>query len=378
MPKNQTRKYITTVKLKDSEYGLAQRKSYAKTILKDAPVFPKPLGYEDIDKSFYDFIDSEVDLVIKGKKVPTYTLYSNQRFTEYSQTWEHTDEEGNLQMDFKTVSRESNPKPGSNQGGLWNIPGDQRYTLLMRSVSEDNGSESYEIYSMGQPYCVDLEYKVSFITDMFENLNRFNEKINSLFKARQCYIRPNGHFIPMVLEEVNDNTEYTISDRKFYNQTVVIKVMAYIINKEDFKVEKKPKRAKMFMEGDKKRPKPEINIDEYQNGKIGHPAIELTIDFKEWHDKVEFTIDTDFVVETTETYNIRNMRLSANDVPFFTDKGFKLKDGDNVKIFIKHVDIMEKSQIKFIGYNPSVEYVEGELPLDVKDDIVKGEDIVIE
>lgn len=374
MRTNQPKKYLTTVKLTDKEYGLPLRKSYAKTILKDAPIFPKPLEYKDIDESFYEFVDKEINLVIKEKKIPTFTLYSNQRFSEYSQTWQHTDEEGNLLMNFKTISRETNPKPGDNQGGLWNIPGEQRYTLLIRDVLENNGEESYEIYSMKQPYCVDLTYRVSIITDMFENINAFNELVNSKFKARQCYIRPNGHYIPMILEEINDNTEYTISDRKFYNQTIIIKVLAYIINKSDFKVEKKPKRIKLFMEGDTKRPKPSINIEEYYNNKIGHPSIELTIDFEPFHSKVEFEIDTDFMVETTELYNIRNIRTSVNDIPYYTDKGFEVHDGDTIKIYINQLDYSEKSQIKFIGYNPSTDYLISE----DTDNTDKFDDICIE
>lgn len=374
MRTSQPKKYLTTVKLKDKEYGTALRKSYAKTILKNAPIFPKPLEYKDIDESFFEFIDKEIELIIKGKKIPTFTLYSNQRFSEYSQTWNHTDEEGNLLMNFKTVNRETNPKPGDNQGGLWNIPGEQRYTLLMRTVLENNGEESYEIYSMKQPYSVDLTYRVSIITDMFENINAFNELINSKFKARQYYIRPNGHFIPMILEEINDNTEYTISDRKFYNQTIIIKVMAYIINEDDFKVEKKPKKIKLFMEGDTKRPKPLINIEEYYNDKIGHPSIELTIDFESFHDKVEFEIDTDFVIETTELYNIRNVRTSVNSIPYYTDKGFEVKNGDTIKLFIKQFDVTKKSQIKLIGYNPSISYSKDK----ETDDIDKFDDIYVE
>lgn len=70
----------------------------------------------------------------------------------------------------------------------------KRHTLLIRDVLEDNGEEVYEIYSMGQPFAVNLTYRISIITDLFENINAFNQKINDLFKARQCYIRPNGHF----------------------------------------------------------------------------------------------------------------------------------------------------------------------------------------
>lgn len=379
MSKFQPKKTITKVKLTDDTvYGKDRHRSYPKTILQDAPIFPKPLEYEDIDNAMFNFVDEYIPMVIKGKSTPTFTLYSNQRFSEYSQSWEHTDEDGNLLMNFKTISRENNPKPGKNQGGYWNIPGNKRHTLLIRDVLEDNGEEAYEIYSMGQPFAVDLTYRISIITDLFENINAFNQKINDLFKARQCYIRPNGHFLPVTLEEINDNTEYTISERKFYNQTVTVKVMAYIISEDDFKIEKKPKRIKLFMQGDVRRPKPEINIDEFFNDKIGHTEIELTIDFQSFYTKTNFDIDTDFIVERTELYNIRNYRLSVNDTPYYTDKGFTLKNGDNIKIFINHLDPNEMAQLKFIGYNPNSQYVKDELPLKVSDDIPKFEDIGVE
>lgn len=379
MSKFQPKKTITKVKLTDDTvYGKDRHRSYPKTILQDAPIFPKPLEYEDIDNAMFNFVDEYIPMVIKGKSTPTFTLYSNQRFSEYSQSWEHTDEDGNLLMNFKTISRENNPKPGANQGGYWNIPGNKRHTLLIRDVLEDNGEEAYEIYSMGQPFAVDLTYRISIITDLFENINAFNQKINDLFKARQCYIRPNGHFLPVTLEEINDNTEYTISERKFYNQTVTVKVMAYIISEDDFKIEKKPKRIKLFMQGDVRRPKPEINIDEFFNDKIGHTEIELTIDFQAFHTKTNFDIDTDFIVERTELYNVRNYRLSVNDTPYYTDKGFTLKNGDNIKIFINHLDPNEMAQLKFIGYNPNSQYVKDELPLKVSDDIPKFEDIGVE
>ena len=379
MSKFQPKKTITKVKLTDDTvYGKDRHRSYTKTILQDAPIFPKPLEYEDIDNAMFNFVDEYIPMVIKGKSAPTFTLYSNQRFSEYSQSWEHTDEDGNLLMNFKTISRENNPKPGENQGGYWNIPGNKRHTLLIRDVLEDNGEEAYEIYSMGQPFAVDLTYRISIITDLFENINAFNQKINDLFKARQCYIRPNGHFLPVTLEDINDNTEYTISERKFYNQAVTVKVMAYIISEDDFKIEKKPKRIKLFMQGDVRRPKPEINIDEFFNDKIGHTEIELTIDFQAFHTKTNFDIDTDFIVERTELYNIRNYRLSVNDTPYYTDKGFALKNGDSIKIFINHLDPNEMAQLKFVGHNPNSQYVKDELPLKVSDDIPKFEDIGVE
>ncbi len=46
----------------------------------------------------------------------------------------------------------------------------------------------------------------------------------------------NGHPMPITLEDISDESEYTIDDRKYYSQTFKIKLKAYIIRSEDFDV----------------------------------------------------------------------------------------------------------------------------------------------
>lgn len=371
------KKNVNRMRYKDKAYGNERRLNYLKEIYRNEPYFPKPLTYEDIDNAVFEFLNKEIDIAVNGERVPTFKLYSNQRFSEYSQNWEHTDEDGNLLLNFKTVSRENNADFGENQGGLWNIPGDRYYTTRIRTVLDQNGTESYEIYSMKQPYSVDLIYSFNFVTDKFSMLNEFNGKLNSKFSSRQCYIRPNGHFIPMVVESVNDETTYSVDDRKFFIQSFEIKVMAYIINSEDFKVEKRPKRVMLCMEGDRSRPKPVVSVDEYDDV-YENKSLELNIDFDEYQEKVSFTMDTDMVVETTETKNIRNMRVSVNGTPYFIDKGFKVKNGDEVKIRIRVFDPADKSNIKFTGYDPNTAYEKNNTPESVSDEPTKFEVIEVE
>ena len=130
---------ITELRLKRGYTGNHQRFIIQMDSFGNNFYLPNPVEYEDIDDAFLDFVDCEIGLVAKGQKVPTYTLFSNHRFSEFSQTYGHTDEDGNLLMDFKTVGRENNPKPGSGQDGLFNIPGNRRYTVGIRSVLDDNG-----------------------------------------------------------------------------------------------------------------------------------------------------------------------------------------------------------------------------------------------
>lgn len=375
--RRQPKKNITKVNRTQKIYGNTVRKSYQKTILEKAPVFPKPLEYDDIDKAVFDFVDKEIDIVIDGALIPTYTLYSNQRFSEYTQMWEHSDEFGNLYLNFKTVNRDKNPSFGKNQGELWNIPGQRKYTLLQREVLEDNGTESYEIYTMKQPYAVDLSYTINFVTTTVDYLNQFNQKINKLFAARQYYIRPNGHFIPMVIDEISDETAYSISDRKFYVQSVTINLMAYIIENNDFEVKKYPKRTNLSLNGNQyQKNKPCVEIEEIDNP-IKNKTLNVNIKFPTYHNKIEFEFDTDMNVEKVYTENVRSIRIMVNDILYYTEKGFKLHNDDSVRIQINPIEEEQEGFVQFIGYDPNEFYNSNVTPEKVYDEKITHENINI-
>lgn len=370
------KKDIKPIKLNQETSHVDTKLNYAKEILDKTPIFPKPLEYEDIDIAFKKFVEEEILLEVDGIKVPTFTLYSNERFSEFSQMWQHSDSDGNLLMNFKTIIRDKNPKNGTNQGGLWNIPGERKYTLLMRDVLDNNGSESYEIYSMKQPYTVDLLYKVSFITSKFEKINEFNQILNKNFASRQCYIRPNGHFIPMLIEDISDDTEYNLENRKFYIQSCDIKVMAYIIHESDFEVVKKPKQIGLFTESDDFNKLSHVEIEEEEDDRLRR-KIELTINFSPFQTKTEFIIDTDMIVENITSNNIRNYRLWINDTPYYTDKGLKLKENDTLKFKIKTFDEFSKSSLILNGINENI-VIDNEVKERVSDEIDVFEEIIVE
>lgn len=375
--RRQPKKNITKINKSQGIYGNMVKKSYQKTILEKAPIFPKSLEYDDIDSAVFDFVDKQIDVIIDGKSIPTYTLYSNQRFSEYSQMWEHSDSEGNLYLNFKTVNRDKNPSFGGNQGELWNIPGQRKYTLLQREVLEDNGTESYEIYTMKQPYAVDLSYTINFVTTTLDYINKFNQKINKLFAARQYYIRPNGHFIPMVIDEISDETTYSISDRKFYVQSVTIKLMAYIIEKEDFEVKKYPKRVNLMLDGDEyKKNQLCVEIEEIDNP-LKNKTLNVNITFQPYHNKLEFEFDTAMNIEKVYTENVRNIRIMVNDTLYYTEKGFKLHNEDNVRIQIKPIEEEQECFVQFIGYEPNEFYNSNETPEKVYDEKIAHENINI-
>lgn len=376
---SQPKKCLTKLAGNKAIYGNQLRRIYQDKILEKAPILPKPLDYSDIDSAFFTFVENVIDLSVDGKLVPTYTLFSNQRFSEYSQMWEHSDENGNLYLNFKTVNREKNPSFGTNQGELWNIPGKRMYKMFQRDVLEDNGTESTEIYSIRQPYAVDLSYTINFVSTTVDNLNKFNQKINKIFASRQYYIRPNGHYIPMVIDNISDETSYSINDRKFYVQSVTIKVMAYIFGEDDFEVKKYPKRINTLLEGDnfRKKDKTCVEVEEYGE-EMENKTINVNITFQPFTNKTEFVFDTEMDVENIVTKNVRNVRVMVNDDLLYTEKGFKLNEGDEVKVQVKQIDINLESFVQFVGYDPN-EFYNSQIVMEkVSDEPITHEDINIE
>ena len=238
----QPKPFMDRLRLRNHAVGIERRRNMSKIILEKQTLFPKPVEYAEIDKTFFDWVDKKLDIVYNGKKLPTYKLFSNQKLSEYSQTWENLDDTGNIIMNFKTITRENNPQHGESQGGNYNVPGNRDYPMFYVPVLQENGEEAYDLYSMKQPLSVNFMYTVSVICNKYEILNKFNEMMHYEFSALECYISPNDHPMPMVIENITDESEYSIDDRKYYSQSYQIKLMAYIIRKEDFKVTKIPSR----------------------------------------------------------------------------------------------------------------------------------------
>lgn len=264
-----SKEYLNYLNLNPSEIGNARRIEMLNDIMRDGTFLPRTVEYKDIDEAFRDWVKSLTIISDEGKEYPTMTLFSSQRFSEYSQSWKFVDENQNILLNFKTITRENNPSYGEIQGGLWNIPGDRFYTMKRKKVLDDNGSESYLILKMKQPMAIDLSYKLSIFTTRYTAINEFNTLINKQFAGRQCYIQPNGHFMPMILDQISDESQYNINDRQFYSQTYQIKVMAYIITDGDYRVEEAPIKFGVNMGLPKiTRRKAEIEMDELEYRKI--------------------------------------------------------------------------------------------------------------
>lgn len=113
---------LDKIKLRNKAFGNERRRNMTKVIMENMANFPKGVELDDIDKAFNEWVDKTFDITYDGRKLPTFKMFSNQRLNEYSQTWSHLDETGNLLLNFKLINRENNPRQGQLIGGDFNIP----------------------------------------------------------------------------------------------------------------------------------------------------------------------------------------------------------------------------------------------------------------
>lgn len=360
LPKN----YLDKFKLRHKAEGNERRRNITKTIMEHAANFPQPVEYADIDQAFQKWVEEALDIAYNGQRIPTFRLFSNQRINEYAQTWQHLDEVGNLLLNFKTITRDNNPKKGQQQGSSYNIPGDRTYPMFMVPVLQENGQQAFDRYSMKQPFCVDMAYTVNIITNHYEVLNEMNQMVHNEFKAINAYIAPHGHFMPMILEDISDESEYAIDDRKYYSQSYKILIKAYIIKEEDFEVTRVPSRSIVRMLGisEKKQPKIEIQEEDYnwrdencpkrEDDRYYNRKISVIINLPECTRKAEFEIDTDFVLEEIKLDNVYDFVLTINkEEPNFENEVF-IYDGDSIKVLIERDDNTTESIVTLVGYDP--------------------------
>ena len=354
-----SRFYKNILKLRDKSYGKDRRENLAKEIVEDSTPIPQPIEYEDIDKEFNKWVKEDLSITFEGEELPTFALFSNQRFSEFLQSWDEVDDKKNLIMNFKTITRDNNPKAGTIVGNTRNIPG-EHFLLMKRVQAYDKANRPYFIdYKVKQPFSVDFIYTVGIVTNKYELLNKFNLLINDKFKAIDCYIRPNGHFIPMKLTDISDESEYNIDNRTYYSQNYSITVMAYIMPRESFIVEEIPMIKltginENMTPGDSYAEIEELPCHMKDKNKISidFQPINIKINLSKCSTLYKFIMDTPFKSKTISLKNIRSVKFFVNDKEVDLDKDIIINKGDEVKIKkIIRFKTFEDSEIILEGYN---------------------------
>lgn len=231
---------------KPGEGVVARRQELLDRITKSDTHLPDAVLHDDLDFGMLEFIKKNFVIITNGDAIPVIPkILTIQRWAEFENTWEFTDEDQNIKLPFIAVIRQPDVQPGSNPIILRTIP-DRRPVFYASVPTWDGNQMGADVYKIPQPVAVDITYEVTIVCTAFRELNKFNQKVMQKFSSRQAYTTVKGHYIPIVLDSVSDNTPMeTMDGRRFYIQNYKFTMLGFLIDPEEFEV--KPAISRLFL-----------------------------------------------------------------------------------------------------------------------------------
>lgn len=228
---------------------LPRRQELLNQITKSDTFLPDTILHDDLDRGMLDYVEKELKVISEGKQIPIIPrILTIQRWGEITNTWEYVDEDNNIQLPFISVVRKPDVQPGTNPSVQRTIP--DRYRFHYATVKKWNdGRIGADVYKIPQPIAVDITYDVTIVCNKFRDLNRFNKLVMQRFTSRQDYTIVKGHYIPIVLERIEDNTPMeSLDGRRFYVQNYQFTMLGFLIDSEEFEVKPAINRVLLLAE----------------------------------------------------------------------------------------------------------------------------------
>ena len=200
-------------------------------IEKNPANLPRGIDFADLDDGFVDWVRKDLNVVVDGDLVSV-SFLTAQRWSEFTRTWQNSDKYKNVKIPFISVVRKPDVQPGTNPSVQRTIP--DRHQFYYSSVPTWNGTAmGADIYKIPQPVPVDITYDVTIICNKFRDVNKFSKIVLQNFSSRQDYTTVKGHYIPLILDKIEDNTPMeTIDGRRFYVQNYTFTMLGFLIDSE--------------------------------------------------------------------------------------------------------------------------------------------------
>jgi hypothetical protein len=227
---------IPTINLTPEKILFQRREQLLEYITEDGTYLPKSLLHADLDRGFLDFVKEDLETIVEGKIIPPVDIIiTTQNWSQFTQTWDFQDLNGNPQLPFITTVRNPDVKYGSNPAIIYNIPNRKEY--FYSAVPTWNGNvKGMDIYKIPQPVPVDITYNVKLLSNRMRELNEFNKNVIQTFASRQAYRKINGHYIPIILNNISDESAVDVGRRRFYIQNYEFTMLAFLLDEEEFEV----------------------------------------------------------------------------------------------------------------------------------------------
>ena len=333
------------IKIGPQKIGPEKRQEILDDIDNKGTFLPKGVSYEDMDKEFIDYVTKELEITINGEKVPVIFL-TIQRWAEFTKTWQFTDKFKDMKLPFISIVRKPDIQVGTNQNGLWNIPGRQNW-VYYKVPTFEGGRKGVDLYKIPQPTSVDITYEIRLFCNRMSDLNKLNTKIQLKYNARQSYITVKGHPMPTTLESIGDESPIEdFENRRFYVQLFEILLAGYILDENDYEVIPTVNRALASVEVDDGGIiKPRLKTSVKNNDTIYEFIFKPNSP-----DDFAFTAQQDIRFNSIiDKKNLVSVTILVNNVIVTTP--FNIVVGDNVKVLVVNENNSKESKFKLIGNN---------------------------
>ena len=243
------------IPLTESKTLLPRRHELLDKINKDGTYLPKSLLHADLDRGFLDFVKDDLKVVVEGKTIPTVDIIiTTQNWSQFTETWNFQNIDKNTEPPFITTIRIPEVKFGTNPAVLYNIPNRRQY-FYAQVPTFDGQRNGMDVYTIPQPVPVDITYSVKIICNRMRELNKLNQVILEKFASRQAYAVIKGHYIPIVMGAITDESVVDVEKRKYYIQSYEFTMLGFLIDEDEFEVSPALTRVLQVVEIEKKTTK---------------------------------------------------------------------------------------------------------------------------
>jgi hypothetical protein len=290
-----------------------------------------------------DFVKGDLEVVTAGKVVPMVDIIiTTQNWSQYVETALFVDLDYNPSPPFITVVRSPEVKFGTNPALQYTIP--NRKQFYYASVPTWNGNEQgMDIYTIPQPVPVDINYSVKIICNRMRELNELNKIVMQKFSSRQAYTFIKGQYVPIILNNISDESQMSLESRKYYVQSYDFTMLGYLIDEDEFEVKPAIARVSQIMEIDtssfkQRRNKVPENPDEFLSN------FYYVVGNNDLSDVVAYTANLTWANST----NVESYDVYINEDYYGTDvQKIQITTNDILRIQIVKQDDTLESNIKF-------------------------------
>jgi len=207
---------------------------------------PDSVLHDDLDLGMLEFVKENMVVVSDDEQIPIIPkILTVQRWGEISNNWTFADDDGNMKVPFIGVIRRPDVQPGSNPSLIRTIP--DRMEFHYATVQTWNGTQSgADIYKIPQPVPVDIGFEMTIVCQKFRDLNKLNKVVLQKFASRQAYTTVKGHYVPIILESIDDSSPIdSLDSRRYYIQTYKFLMLGFLIDPEEFEIT--PAVSRLFL-----------------------------------------------------------------------------------------------------------------------------------